>query len=437
MGDDQGNKNRSALVRGKDGILSRGPVVAKSNKEGEIRKRGGAFLPGEKLGEVDEHGNIRKPGFIFRGPVVGEIHDRAAFEKTVFFPAQKWGYVDEAGNVRQRDGVIFRGRIIGTVKGNPEAALGYFVLRFQEIAAKVETLEKELEAVSDKAHFLDRVRRMLEWVPEAEALGDFDGLLRRLRHLEARAKEHLDRNLHLKTKLCEKAESLSRSTNWSATAETLKKMQGEWKTIGYIPREHNEELWNRFRRATDSFFERRKEHFSHLEKERQANYEKKLALCSRAEGLARSSDWKAAGEALKALQTQWKAIGPVPREQTDALWERFRSAQDEFYRRRSEYFEQRDRERDRKQQEWRERMRGSLEYKREKAKSLRESIEHDLENIDRWRDTISSLRPGGRAEEIRDSLMSKISDVQDRIDAKRERLSELLASIRDIESKLH
>jgi chromosome segregation ATPase len=75
--------------------------------------------------------------------------------------------------------------------------------------------------------------------------------------------------------------------------------------------------------------------------------------------------------------------------------------------------------------------------KRQQAERLRESIEHDEGNVSRWQDTIYNLRPGGRADEIRDDLESRISDVEDKIRSKRRRLDELEDSISDIEARLY
>jgi len=65
-------------------------------------------------------------------------------------------------------------------------------------------------------------------------------------------------NLARKESLCEKAEGLSSSTEWEATAAELRKMQIEWKAIGPVRRTQSERVWGRFRGACDKFFERYK-----------------------------------------------------------------------------------------------------------------------------------------------------------------------------------
>lgn len=77
-----------------------------------------------------------------------------------------------------------------------------------------------------------------------------------LQRLESLCQEHLDENLRRKEVLVLKAEELSSSEEWTSTAEAIKALQSEWKTIGPIPQERSQELWQRFRRAGNSFFER-------------------------------------------------------------------------------------------------------------------------------------------------------------------------------------
>jgi hypothetical protein len=258
---------------------------------------------------------------------------------------------------------------------------------------------------------------------------------RREAHFKERDK-HQHENLHRKEHLCAKAEALSSSSDWKSAGETMKALQEQWKAIGPVPKDKAEVVWHRFRGAADLFYSRRQSHFEQVQKSLEENLRRKVRLCERAEALSSSTDWKSTGEALKGLQAEWKSVGPVPREQGDALWMRFRSAQDRFYDRRSTYFEQRDREREAKQAEWQSRMREALESKREQVVRLRESISHDEENVSRWRSTIYSLRSGGRADEIRSSLESKIYDVESKISSKQSKLRELEAVIMDIRAKL-
>jgi hypothetical protein len=119
-------------------------------------------------------------------------------------------------------------------------------------------------------------------------------------------------------------------------AAKLKAVQAEWKTVGPAPREKSEALWNRFKTAADKVHERCQEHFAVLDEERKANLSKKEQLCVAVEGLASSTDWKQTAEAVKKLQEEWKQVGPVPKDQSDAIWKRFRAACDQFFNARKE-----------------------------------------------------------------------------------------------------
>jgi hypothetical protein len=258
----------------------------------------------------------------------------------------RWGLIDEEGNVRLHppQGVEDApGRVIGKMKGrNPGAALASFVLKFRQIAERVEALEREMAADENKTRFAGRIRTMLGWVPKANALGDFDALLPRLQALEAACRDQLDENFRRKETIVGAMEELSESTDWKHAADAIKARQAEWKTVGPIPRERSDDLWQRFRAAGNRFFERRKAHYEVQEEEQEENLGRKEELCARAEELSASSEWKQAAEGLKALQAEWKAVGPVPKEHNDRVWERFRKANDDFFERRKIHFSELD-----------------------------------------------------------------------------------------------
>jgi DNA repair exonuclease SbcCD ATPase subunit len=216
----------------------------------------------------------------------------------------------------------------------------------------------------------------------------------------------------------------------------MKGLQDEWKATGPVPQHRSTELWGRFRGAMDQFFARRKEHYDHLEKEQKDNLRHKEALCVRAEELSDSDDWKETAEALKALQAEWKTVGPVPRKRAEALWERFHDACDRFFTRRTTHLEESRGDREKRQTEWRERLEENVERKREQVERLRESIGRDEENVQRWEGSLARVRPGPGADELRASLEEKISDVTGRIQSKRARLDELEESIRELSAKL-
>lgn len=418
-----------------DSIIFKGDKIGHANKESHIRRRDGLIFKGEEIGYVDRQKNVRRPdGIFFKGEVVGKVKGTAAHAKDgLIFEGEQWGYVDDDGNIRQRDGIIFRGRILGKMRGhNKEAALGFYVLRFKELVDRFERLEQEGRRAEHKGKYIGKVRHMLSYVPEYEGLGDFDGLIRRLKQLEDDLVNEVERHrrskVNAKEALIREAERWSYSSEWKAAATELKSLQARWKEVGSAGTD-DDGLWQRFRTASDRFFERRTAHFEALDRQRAHHAAEKEQLCSTVESLRFSDDLKAAASRVKDLQSRWKTIGPAPKDVDDRLWNRFRHACDEV-------FAAAHRDWERKQQEWQDKLHDTLRAKREQTSRLRESIDHDEGNISRWRDTIYSLRPGGRADEIRDSLESKISDVEDRIRSKQQKLREIEDDIDDIEAKL-
>lgn len=134
--------------------------------------------------------------------------------------------------------------------------------------------------------------------------------------------------------------------DWKSVSDQLKALQAEWKAVGLVPsREQGEALWQRFKAAADKIHGEQKQHYAELDSERAENAKKKEALCIRAEQLRYSVDWKTTGEAIKGLQAEWKALGPAPKDQNEALWQRFRAACDAFFERRQAAFAELDQER--------------------------------------------------------------------------------------------
>jgi uncharacterized protein DUF349 len=118
-------------------------------------------------------------------------------------------------------------------------------------------------------------------------------------------------------------------------ARELHEIQERWKQAAEAPRAQAQALWHRYRQAADPIQAKAREYFAQRSEERKTNLDKKLALIAQAEGLAHSSDWIKTAEELKRLQSEWQAIGPVPRQDTRTTWKRFREACDTFFTRRN------------------------------------------------------------------------------------------------------
>src|SRR5262249_37205512 len=151
-------------------------------------------------------------------------------------------------------------------------------------------------------------------------------------HFAAEAQARAE-NLARKTALCEQAESMADSTSWIQTADAIKGLQAEWKTIGPVSRGREKAVWDRFRAACDRFFTRRRDDLIARKTIWTENFAKKEALCVRAEELAQSTDWENAAAEIRRLQATWKTIGPVKKSRSEAVWQRFPGASDQFFAR--------------------------------------------------------------------------------------------------------
>ena len=118
-------------------------------------------------------------------------------------------------------------------------------------------------------------------------------------------------------------------------ARDLHEIQERWKQAAEAPRAQAQALWHRYRQAADPIQAKAREFFAQRVEERKINLERKIALIERAEALSISSDWIKTADELKKLQSEWQAIGPVPRQDTRATWKRFREACDAFFTRRN------------------------------------------------------------------------------------------------------
>lgn len=187
-----------------------------------------------------------------------------------------------------------------------------------------------------------------------------------------RRKEEEAANEAAKNALCDEIEavdltSLNTFPAWEEATEKVKEIQAKWRTIGFASRKANNEVYRRFRKACDDFFEAKSNFRNEVRSNQQANYDKKVALCEKAEALQASEDLKASLDAAVKLQEEWKTIGPVPHKLSDAIWERFTTACRQVFARRRKEMDARHNEE-----------MANLEKKREVIAALKE-IPHDIE----------------------------------------------------------
>ncbi|NHC13970.1 DUF349 domain-containing protein [Motilibacter deserti] len=264
-----------------------------------------------------------------------------------------FGRVAEDGTVYVRVGEVERP--VGSYPGaTPDEALAYFARKYDALVAEVALLEQRVRKAElgpkDAGSSIERLRIA---IATANAVGDLDALSGRLDSLSslaeqrraesdaARAKAR-DEARETKEHIVTEAESLAEATAWKATGERFRTLLDEWKAAPRLDRKTDDELWKRFSGARSTFDRNRRQHFAALDAERAEAKVRKEALVKQAEELSESTEWGPTAGRFRDLMSQWKAAGRAGRDDEEALWTRFRAAQDAFFSARNAVMSERD-----------------------------------------------------------------------------------------------
>ena len=266
-----------------------------------------------------------------------------------------WGRVDDHGDVFVRTGDTER-KIGSWQVGEPEQALAFFGRKYDDLAVQVDLLEKRLAsgaAAPDETQ--SGVRRLREALVDAHAIGDLAALAHRLDAIDdqvaarraarrAERAQALEEARNHKEQIVSQAESIAESDDWRHGADRLRTLLEEWKALPRLDRAADDTLWRRFSSARTQYTRRRKTHFAEVSERRGQALATKEEIVVEAEALASSTDWGPTARRYRDLMARWKAAGPAPKPADDALWQRFRAAQDTFFVARTGDFTKRDTE---------------------------------------------------------------------------------------------
>nr|WP_181005855.1 DUF349 domain-containing protein [Mycobacterium marinum] len=268
----------------------------------------------------------------------------------------RFGRVDDDGTVWL---ITTAGeRIVGSwLAGDAEAAFAHFGRRFDDLNTEITLMEERLAAgTGDARKIRANAAALAETLPTASVLGDLDALATRLASLceqadsmavadRTKRDEHRAAQTSRKEALAAEAEELAaNSTQWKAAGDRLRAILDEWKTISGLDRKVDDALWKRYSAARDTFNRRRGSHFAELDRERSGVKQSKERLCERAEELSDSTDWAPTSAEFRKLLAEWKAAGRASKDVDDALWRRFKAAQDAFFTARNAAIAERDAE---------------------------------------------------------------------------------------------
>jgi hypothetical protein len=157
----------------------------------------------------------------------------------------------------------------------------------------------------------------------------------------------LDRrkNLAAKQEICEKAEALAASENINTAISALNKLKDEYKSIGPVPKDQQDAIWQRFKAAADAIYERKRKASAEMRRVLEENMKSKRELCIKIEPFAeynsdRITDWNAKTKEIMALQAEWEKIGPAPKEVAKDINKQFWSNFKQFFAAKGRFFDQ-------------------------------------------------------------------------------------------------
>lgn len=153
----------------------------------------------------------------------------------------------------------------------------------------------------------------------------------------------LKKNLEQKIELCERAEELILEPSVNKSFKELQALHDKYRQIGPVPADKKEEVWTRFKSATEKIHERRRKHYQELQQKQEKNLEAKTALCEKIEEILKREintvkEWNQTSDEVKELMKVWRSIGFVPRRYNESIWNRFKTSVDTFFENKKEFF---------------------------------------------------------------------------------------------------
>jgi hypothetical protein len=251
---------------------------------------------------------------------------------------------------------------------------------------------------------------------------------RKKQHFEHIQQEQ-EANYALKLALAEKAEALSDNTDWKETTILLGNIMEEWKSVGKVPFEKADEIWNRLQAARDKFFSAKRQSAEEFKVNLEDNYAQKLALLNRAEQLQNSDNWKEVTDEMNELMQEWKKIGHIPREYGDEIWERFIAARHHFFNRK-------DTDRDKRKARFQNQLDGRWQQTRQFLEKIQNELKEEEDKLADFRESLNNTTGNSsKEEELRKHLENLIHQIEKKIPARQEKIQEVSRQLDELEQK--
>ena len=255
---------------------------------------------------------------------------------------------------------------------------------------KVDRVLKEIRPFFDEIHNSEREEALKQFMAGSDEADEADfeykgdevdrrfidyyDLLKSKRHeFFNNLEKQKEANLKRKLEILDEIRELVDGEETNVSINSIRKLQEEWKQVGPVPAAQNRTLWANYNALLDRYYDARSIYFELKELDRKKNLDAKLEVVARAEELDKLENIKDAITQLNELHEEFKHIGPVPKEEQEPLWQRFKAASDAIYAKRKEYSEHLKKE-----------LHENLEKKQALGEAVQAFVDFDSDRINDW-----------------------------------------------------
>jgi len=215
----------------------------------------------------------------------------------------------------------------------------------KDVAEIKQAFYEKVQATNEekKEHFLAAGGNLEDFKPVEDPLeGEMRELLQKYRELKAEYSRQLENtkqeNLKKKQEILEQFRILMEGQeNFEITFRKFKELQKQWFAAGIVPQQNLKDLWDSYNYFVEKFNDYVRINRELRTLDLKKNLELKVQLCERTEALDDEPNVVQAFRTLQKYHARWREIGPVPRENRDEIWDRFKQATSVINRKHQEY----------------------------------------------------------------------------------------------------
>lgn len=239
-----------------------------------------------------------------------------------------------------------------------------------------------------------------------------------------------DENLQQKLAIINRLEEIDiENCSWKETTVLVNELTEAWRNLGRVPKDQADVVWNRFQEAKNRFFDAKR---SFTEKHRltlEDNLAKKQALVNRIERIKNTTQWRETTIEINNLMAEWKSIGPVPREVSEEIWEKFIQARNYFFARK-------DADRVQKQAQYNAKIDSRIQQTKDFLEKLKFEIEDDRQKIIEFKNNMSSLDVNNPKDvELKNHLQNLVTNIEAKLPTRERKIVEVEAQLQELLQK--